>query len=188
MCVFAGAATGHRRVYAETARAFGALLARRGLRVVTGGGRVGLMGAVADGALGAGGQVLGIIPGHLVDREVAHPGLTDLRTVGSMHERKAQMVAESDAFVALPGGAGTLDELFEVFTWSQLGLHDKPCAVLDVDGFGAPLGALLDHLAAEGFVRPHDRARLPVLPDAESVLAWFDAYVPPPPRWGPPAG
>jgi uncharacterized protein (TIGR00730 family) len=133
VCVFCGASSGRRAAYAEAARAFGATLAGRGLGLVYGGGRVGLMGAVADGALGAGGEVIGVIPKELVDRELAHSGVADMRVVGSLHERKALMAELSDAFVALPGGFGTLDELMEQLTWSQLGLHAKPVALLDVE-------------------------------------------------------
>ena len=139
--------------YAEAARAFGAAAAARGLGVVYGGGRVGLMGAVADGALAAGGEVIGVIPQELVDRELAHGGLTELHVVGSLHERKALMAELADAFVALPGGFGTLDELLEQLTWSQLGLHAKPIGLLDVEEYWRPLIALARHATEEGFVR-----------------------------------
>lgn len=153
VCVFCGSAPGARPSYEAAARALGTELARRGVGLVYGGAAVGLMGSVADAALAAGGEVVGVIPGALVDREIAHAGLTELRVVGSMHERKALMAELSDAFVALPGGMGTLEELFEVFTWRQLGLHAKPIALLDVEGYWAGLVAFLEHAEAEGFLR-----------------------------------
>ena len=134
ICVFCGVSTGRAAAYATAARAFGQAVAVRGLGLVFGGGRVGLMGAVADGALAGGSEVIGVIPRSLVDRELAHGGLSALEVVGSLHERKARMAELADAFVALPGGFGTLDELLELLTWSQLGLHGKPVGLLDVDG------------------------------------------------------
>lgn len=160
VCVFCGSASGARPEYAESARKLGTALAERGIGVVYGGASVGLMGAVADAALAAGGEAIGVIPQALVDREVAHEGLTDLRVVGSMHERKALMAELSDAFVALPGGMGTLEELFEIFTWRQLGLHAKPIWLLDVAGYWAGLEAFLGHAEAEGFLRAGHRAAL----------------------------
>ena len=138
VCVFCAANRGVRPVYAERARAMGRYLAESGRRVVYGGGRTGLMGALAEGALGAGGEVIGIMPKHLVDREVAHTGLTQLHVVTSMHERKALLAELSDGFVAMPGGLGTMEELFEIWTWGQLGLHRKPYGLLEIDGFFAP--------------------------------------------------
>jgi uncharacterized protein (TIGR00730 family) len=138
--------------------------------VVYGGGRVGLMGAVADGALGAGGEVVGVIPQELVDRELAHQGLTKLHVVGSLHERKALMAELSDAFVALPGGFGTLDELLEQLTWSQLGLHAKPVGLLDVEEYWRPLVALARHATEEGFVREADLTAIAVADDADGLL------------------
>ena len=170
VCVFCGASDGRDPRYAQAARATGGVLARAGVRTVFGGGRAGLMGAVADGALAAGGEVVGVIPQALVDREVAHDGV-DLRVVTTMHERKALMADLSDAFIALPGGIGTLEELFEVWTWGSLGLHDKPLGLLDVAGFWAPLAAFLDHATALGFVRGAVRERLHVAQDAEALLA-----------------
>ena len=170
VCVFCGASSGRKPVYAEQARAFGAELARRGLGLVYGGGHVGLMGAVADGALAAGGEAIGVIPQALVDRELAHGGLTELHVVGSLHERKALMAGLSDAFVALPGGFGTLDELMEQLTWAQLGLHAKPVGLLDVDGYWAPLIALARHATEEGFVRESDLAAIAVGDDPELLL------------------
>jgi uncharacterized protein (TIGR00730 family) len=170
VCVFCGASSGRSPLYAEVARAFGETLARRGLGLVYGGGRVGLMGAVADGALGGGGQVTGVIPQALVDRELAHAGLGELHVVGSLHERKALMAELSDAFVALPGGFGTLDELMEQLTWSQLGLHAKPVGLLDVAGFWRPLIELARHITGEGFVRESDLAAIAVGADADLLL------------------
>ena len=158
VCVFSGSSPGARPSYTETATALGREVATRGLRLVYGGASVGLMGAVADAALAAGGEVVGVIPQHLVDREVAHDGLTDLRVTGSMHERKALMADLADGFVALPGGLGTLEELAEVLTWSQLGLQSKPCGLLDVEGFFDPLLAFLDHTVTERFVSTEHRA------------------------------
>ena len=170
VCVFCGASTGRRSAYAEAARAFGALLAERGLGLVYGGGRVGLMGALADGALAGGGEAIGVIPQGLVDRELAHPGLSELRVVLSLHERKAEMAALADAFVALPGGFGTLDELMEQLTWAQLGLHRKPVGLLDVEGYWAPLIALARHATQEGFVRELDLEAIAVGDDGALLL------------------
>ena len=170
VCVFCGASSGRRAAYVEAARAFGTLLAERGIGLVYGGGRVGLMGAVADGALAGGGEAIGVIPQELVDRELAHPGLTELRIVGSLHERKAQMAELADAFVALPGGFGTLDELMEQLTWSQLGLHRKPVGLLDVEGYWAPLIALARHATDEGFVREVDLGAIAVGGDGGLLL------------------
>ncbi len=158
VCVFSGSSLGARPEYAATARSLGEELASRNLRVVYGGAGVGLMAVMADAALRAGGEVIGVIPKHLVDKEVAHEGLADLRVTGSMHERKALMAELSDGVVALPGGYGTLDELAEVLTWSQLGLRSKPCGLLDVAGFYAPLLRFLDHAVTERFVRAEHRA------------------------------
>ena len=163
VCVFCGASSGRKPAYADAARAFGATLAARGLGLVYGGGRVGLMGAVADGALEAGGEAFGVIPQDLVDRELAHGGLSELHVVGSLHERKALMAELSDAFVALPGGLGTLDELMEQLTWSQLGLHAKPVGLLDVEEYWRPLVALARQATEEGFVREADLAAIAVV-------------------------
>ena len=171
VCVFCGASAGARAAYADAARAFGEAAAARGIGIVYGGGRVGMMGALADAALAAGGEVVGVIPQALVDRELAHDGVSDLRVVDGLHERKAVMTALSDALVALPGGFGTLDELAEAITWSQLGLHSKPVGLLDVDGFWAPFLDYADHLVAEGFVPAADRARIAVASTAEELLA-----------------
>jgi len=170
VCVFCGASSGRLAAYPEAARAFGEAVAARGLGLVFGGGRVGLMGAVADGALSGGAEVIGVIPQSLVDRELAHGGVSALEVVGSLHERKARMADLADAFVALPGGFGTLDELLEQLTWSQLGLHDRPIGLLDVAGYWRPLIALARHATEEGFVRESDLASIAVADDAEALL------------------
>jgi uncharacterized protein (TIGR00730 family) len=165
--VFCGSSVGARAEYAEYAAELGEVIARRGLGLVFGGASVGLMGAVAGGALDAGGEVIGVIPRGLVEREIAHPRLTDLREVSSMHERKAVMADLADAVIALPGGSGTLDELFELYTWSQLGLHRAPIGLLDVAGYWQPLMGLLNHMVAEQFLRAEYRDML--LVDTEPV-------------------
>ncbi|MGH9797828.1 MAG: TIGR00730 family Rossman fold protein [Candidatus Polarisedimenticolia bacterium] len=170
ICVFCGSSPGRDPAYREAAVALGRVLAARGLGLVYGGGRVGLMGALADAVLQAGGEAIGVIPRALQDREIGHTGLTDLRIVGSMHERKALMAELSDGFVALPGGLGTLEELFEVWTWGQLGLHVRPCGLLDARGFFRPLVTLVDHLVTEGFVHPENRAMLLVAGEPEPLL------------------
>jgi len=156
ICVFCGASPGVNPLYRETAEALGRHIGERGLRLVYGGGAVGLMGVVADAAMAAGGEVIGIIPHSLERSEIGHRGLTRLEVVDGMHARKARMAELSDAFIALPGGLGTLEELFEVWTWGQLGYHAKPLGLLDVNGFYDKLSLFLDHLVDEGFVRaPH---------------------------------
>jgi uncharacterized protein (TIGR00730 family) len=154
------------------------MLARRGLGLVYGGGRVGLMGALANAARAAGGEVIGVIPESLVRKEVAHTGLEDLRVVGSMHARKAMMADLADAFIALPGGCGTFEELFEIVTWAQLGLHHKPIGLLNVGGYYDPLLALLDRSVAERFVLPEHRRLVLDAPDLEQLFAHIDAYQP----------
>jgi uncharacterized protein (TIGR00730 family) len=186
VAVFTGSSSGteeHRRAAAR----LGADLAAAGIGIVYGGGRVGLMGVVADAALAAGGEVVGVVPRHLVDREIAHPGLTRLDVVTTMHERKARMTELADAFVALPGGAGTLEELFEVLTWGQLGLHSKPTALLDPDGFFAPLLAQLDAMTAAGYVGSAHRDALGVVTDGAGLLRWIAGYQHPRPKWQQPA-
>ncbi len=160
VCVFCGSSPGARRAYADTTAELARLLVAEGIGVVYGGAHVGLMGTLADTVLEEGGEIVGVIPRALVDREIAHAGLSDLRVVTSMHERKALMAELSDAFIALPGGLGTLDELFEVYTWSQLGLHRKPCALLDVEGYYEGIARFLDHSVEERFVREEHRAML----------------------------
>ena len=179
VCVFAGASGGARPEYREAAQELGRALAGRQLGLVYGGGRLGMMGVLADTVLAAGGRVTGIIPERLVEREVAHQGLSELLIVTSMHERKARMAAMSDGFLALPGGLGTLEELFEVLTWAQLGLHDKPCGLLNVRGYFDGLLAHLDHSIAEGFLRPESRPLLLVATEPDALLEQLDAYVSP---------
>jgi len=176
LCVFCGSKHGSRPEYTEAARALGTTLAGAGIDLVYGGGRVGLMGEVADAVLDAGGAVTGVIPHHMSDREIAHYGLTDLRIVGSMHERKALMYELSDGFVALPGGLGTLEELFEITTWSQLGLHAKPTGLLDVAGFYGPLVGFLDQLVTEGFVADRHRQLLRVAGTPAGLLERLAAF------------
>jgi uncharacterized protein (TIGR00730 family) len=183
ICVFAGSNAGARPAYLAAARELGAEIARRGCGMVYGGASVGLMGACADAALAGGAEVVGVLTRALSSREIAHHGLTELRIVSSLHERKAIMSALSDVVVALPGGCGTLDELFEAITWGQLGLHEKPIGVLDTDGYWTPLLSLLDHLNAEGFVRP--ALRLARARDAAPLL---DQLMQSPPASVRPAG
>ncbi|HEY7621050.1 MAG TPA: TIGR00730 family Rossman fold protein [Solirubrobacteraceae bacterium] len=179
VCVFCGSNAGADPAYLATAQAVGSGLAQRGIRVVYGGGRVGMMGAVADAARDAGGEVVGVMPRQMFDREIGHTGIDDLRVVGTMHERKALMVELSDAFIALPGGIGTLEELFEVYTWAQLGIHAKPLGLLDVAGYFQPLATLLDHAVAQRFLREETRAMLAIAGDLEGLLAAFDGWRPP---------
>ena len=182
--MFCAAGAGRDAIYAAEARAMGAYLAESGRRLVYGGGRTGLMGALAEGALAAGGEVIGIMPKHLVDHEVAHTGLTELRVVGSMHERKAMLAELSDGFLAMPGGLGTLEELFEIWTWGQLGLHRKPYGMLNVNGYFTPLLAFLDHAVTEQFFRPEYRALLVVDTEPAALIARMEAMEPPPlSRW-----
>ena len=176
ICVFCGSSAGVRPVYREAAVELGRTLARVGIGVVYGGSRVGLMGAVADAALEEGGHVIGVIPESMVAREIAHRGLQDLRVVASMHERKALMADLSNAFIALPGGFGTLDEFCEALTWSQLGIHKKPCGLLNLEGYYDRLLALFDHAVREELLKPENRAL--VLADAkvEGLLSQFAAW------------
>lgn len=184
ICVFCGASSGRGEKYLGVARAMGRALARRRLGLVYGGGRLGLMGALADAALGAGGRVIGVIPEGMVERERAHGGVTELRVVSSMHERKALMAELSDGFAALPGGLGTLEELAEILTWSQLGLHRKPCGLVAGTGYFDRLIEHFDHAVAEGFVRPAHRALLLAAPTPDALLDAFEEHRPPTlPRW-----
>jgi uncharacterized protein (TIGR00730 family) len=180
LCVFSGSSPGARPDYERAAEELGRALAARGIGLVYGGASVGLMGIVADAMLDAGGDAVGVIPRALVDREIAHPGLSDLRIVGSMHERKALMAELADGFVALPGGMGTLEELFEVYTWTQLGLHSKPLGLLDVRSYYAKLVAFLDHAVEERFLTVEHREMLVVEKRADALLEAFR-------RWRPPA-
>lgn len=176
--VFCGSSSGSSDRYVHVARTLGALLAEQGITLVYGGGKVGLMGELADACLADGGTVVGVIPRGLFRREVAHRGVTELHEVGSMHERKALMYDRSDAFLALPGGLGTLDELAEVATWSQLGLHAKPLVLVDVDGFWAPLVALLDGMVAAGLLKAENRALIEVCDDVGMSLEHLRAAEP----------
>jgi uncharacterized protein (TIGR00730 family) len=175
ICVFCGASPGRSSSYAALATETGRALAGRGIGIVYGGGRVGLMGSLADGALDAGGEVIGVIPRGLVDRELAHPGVTELRVVETLHERKAVMAELADGFIALPGGLGTLEELSEVLSWAQLDLHRKPCGVLDPGGYFRDLVGFLDHAVDEGFLAAPDRARLIVEATLDKLLDRFAA-------------
>lgn len=179
LCVFCASTPGRDHSFLAAAREFGALLAREGITLVYGGGHVGLMGALADACLDAGGRVVGVIPQALWDREVGHGGLTELHVVATMHERKAKMAALADGFVALPGGLGTLEEIFEVWTWGQLGIHAKPCGFLDVAGYYAPLFAFLDQAVERGLLRPQHRAMAVVERDAGTLLRRLAEYEPP---------
>lgn len=170
ICVYCGSRPGARPGYAAAARALGEAIARRRLRLVYGGGRVGMMGIVADAVLAGGGEVVGVIPQRLVATELAHPGATELLVTGTMHERKARMAELSDAFVALPGGLGTLEELFETWTWRQLGYHDKRLGLLEVDGYFEGLLQWLQHAVDEHFVAAQHRAMLLVDADPGDLL------------------
>lgn len=176
VCVFCGSSDGASPVYLEAARHMGEEIARRGLGLVYGGGKVGLMGAVADAALAAGGEVVGVMPDALISKEIGHEGLTKLHVVGSMHERKKLMADLSDGFVALPGGYGTLEEFLEVLSWAQLSIHEKPCALLEVTGYWEPLTALFDRAVAEGFVRPNHRSLVLVGEDPGELLDLMERY------------
>jgi uncharacterized protein (TIGR00730 family) len=179
ICVFCGSSSGARPVYADTARALGGELVRRRLGLVYGGGCVGLMGAIADAVMEGGGEVIGIIPEALVERELGHGAITDLIVVGSMHERKAKMAELSDAFVAMPGGYGTLEEFCEIITWAQLGLHRKACGVLNVDGYYDPLLALFGRFVEEGFLKPANRLLVIEDNDPARLLDKLVHYTPP---------
>jgi uncharacterized protein (TIGR00730 family) len=179
ICVFSGSSLGARAEYTAAARALGTEVAARAMRLVYGGASVGLMAVVADTVLAAGAEVVGVIPQQLVDREVAHRGLADLRVTRTMHERKTLMAELSDDFVALPGGFGTLEEFVEVLTWLQLGLQHKPCGLLNVADFYRPLLAFFDHATTEGFVRAEHRGLLLADTDAARLLDAFDTWTPP---------
>lgn len=176
ICVYCGSNMGTREIYREAARALGAEMARRGIGLVYGGSNIGLMGVVADAVLDAGSSVVGVMPEHLVAKEVTHTHLTELRVVKTMHERKALMADLADGFIALPGGFGTYDEFCEVVTWAQLGLHQKPCAMLNVAGYYDAMIAMFDHAAQEGFVRDMHRAMLIVSPDISVLLDQMQNY------------
>ena len=176
ICVYCGSNEGRLPVYAEAARGLGRALVERGLGLVYGGASVGIMGVLADTVLGLGGRVTGVMPEAIVRKEVAHRGLTQLHVTSSMHERKMLMAELSDAFVALPGGIGTLEEIFEAWTWAQLGLHAKPCGLLNVAGYYDELIAFLDHTVAERFVKEANRSMLIVSDDPSELLDRFEGY------------
>jgi uncharacterized protein (TIGR00730 family) len=184
LCVFCGSSHGANPAYAEAAVTLGTLLAKRGIGLVYGGGNVGLMGVIADAALAVGGEVIGVIPKSLADREVAHHGVTDLRVVDSMHTRKAMMADLSDAFIAMPGGVGTFEEFFEAITWTQLGLHRKACGLLNVAGFYTPLALFIDQAVSEGFIKPVHRAAIVVDDNPERLLDTLSTIdLPDAPKW-----
>lgn len=179
VCLFCGSSAGRDPVYGDSARAMGRELAERGIRLVYGGGRVGLMGAVADAVLAAGGEAVGVIPRSLQEREVGHTGLSELHVVETMHQRKALMAELAGAFIAMPGGIGTLEELFEIWTWGQLGIHRKPLGLLNVAGFFDPLLAFLEHIVDEGFLRAEHRASVAVESTPAELLRSIEAVRPP---------
>lgn len=176
LCVYCGSSSGNHPEYAQSAYAFGTEMARRGITLVYGGGKVGLMGTVADAVLAAQGKVIGVIPRQLVEREVAHPDLTEMHVVETMHQRKTRMFELSGAFVALPGGFGTMDEMFEMLTWAQLGLHKYPCAFLDVRGYYSQLRNMMDHMVNEAFVRSEQRANIWFGDDMIQMFDWMARY------------
>jgi uncharacterized protein (TIGR00730 family) len=179
ICVFCGSSVGVDPQYRSAAQELAQLMVSERIGLVYGGGRVGLMGVVADAVIEAGGSATGVIPHALWEREVGHTGLHELEIVDTMHERKARMAELSDAFVAMPGGIGTMEELFEVWTWAQLGIHGKPCALLNVDGFYDPLVDFVDHLVERGFLRPQHRAMLLVESEPDALLRRLRGYQPP---------
>ncbi len=184
LCVFCGSSKGLRPDYLAAAQALGRTMAERHIELVYGGGNIGLMGAVADAVIGAGGHVIGVIPGALLAREVGHRGLQDLRIVQTMHERKSLMAELSDGFIALPGGLGTFEEFFEIVTWAQLGIHTKPCGILNVAGFFDPLLALVDHAIGEGFIRAEQRALIHTHTQIAPLLdAMRRHHAPPADKW-----
>lgn len=177
ICVFCGSHSGSQAAYSRGAASLGRALSRRNLELVYGGASIGLMGIVADAVIGAGGSAIGIIPQSLVEKEIAHPGLSELRVVGSMHERKANMAKLSDAFIALPGGIGTLEELFEILTFAQLGFHHKPCGLLNIEGYYDRLIDFLDHAVRESFVGEGQVRSLQVDQQADHLLDRFEALL-----------
>jgi uncharacterized protein (TIGR00730 family) len=184
LCVFCGSSVGNQRAYSAAAEALGVVLAQRRIELVYGGGKVGLMGVIADAVMANRGTVTGVIPQSLADREVAHAGITQLHVVDSMHTRKAMMADLSDGFVAMPGGVGTFEEFFEAVTWTQLGLHRKPCGLLNVDNFYTPLAAFIDQAAAEGFIKPIHRAAIVVDSDPGRLLDTLATIdLPAVPKW-----
>ncbi len=178
VCVFCGSSAGFSGVYRSAAAELGRFLSEQGLGLVYGGGRIGLMGVVADAVLAQGGQVIGIIPQPMIAREIWHSGLTELRVVPSMHARKSLMAELADAFIALPGGFGTLEEFCEMVTWSQLGIHRKPCGLLNVDGYYDPLLQMFDRAVAEGFLKRENRELVLAAPDSRRLLEQMQAFEP----------
>ncbi|TYC52273.1 TIGR00730 family Rossman fold protein [Rhodobacterales bacterium] len=184
ICVFCGSSLGALAAYGEAARRTGQVIAESGYRLVYGGAKVGLMGVVADAALAAGGEVIGVLPQALQEKELGHEGLTEFYLVGSMHERKAKMADLSDGFIALPGGVGTLEEIFEVWTWGQLGYHAKPCGFLNIEGYYDHLTAFLDHQTTEGFTKKEMRDMVRITETPEEMLEFFRNYqAPTTPKW-----
>jgi uncharacterized protein (TIGR00730 family) len=179
VCVFCGSSPGRDPMYLDAADRLGRAIARRGWEIVYGGAHVGLMGRVADAALAEGGRVVGVIPRSMVEREIAHTRLSELLVVTSMHERKAMMERLADGFIALPGGMGTLEEICEIFTWGQLGLHAKPCALMNVGGYYDPFLQMLDRAVGAGFLKPAHRAMVLVEDDPDVLLSRFASYEPP---------
>ncbi len=179
ICVYCGSSEGRAEAYTQQARQLGQSLAERSITLVYGGANVGLMGILADASLASGGSVIGVMPKALVDKEKAHRGLTKLHVVGSMHERKALMAELADGFIALPGGAGTMDELFEVWTWGQLGFHGKPCGLMNIASYYDSLVVFLEHAVTEGFIRACHRDMLIIAKTTEELLARFTTYLPP---------
>jgi uncharacterized protein (TIGR00730 family) len=179
VCVYCGSSNRVDPKFLDAATELGRLIGEAGMKLIYGGGRVGLMGRVADGVLAAGGRVTGIIPGHLHAREVAHPGVSELTVVDTMHERKMLMAEQADAFVVLPGGYGTLDEMFEIITWRQLGLHDKPLILADLYGYWAPLATLLDRIVETGFAQPECRNLYRTVTSVAEILPALDEVPPP---------
>jgi uncharacterized protein (TIGR00730 family) len=178
ICLFCGSSTGNKDVYRRTARKLVGELVKRNIGIVYGGGKVGLMGEIADAVLELGGRVIGVMPRHLVEKEIAHKGLTALHVVETIHERKRLMSELADAFIALPGGYGTLEELFEILSWAELGIHQKPCGILDVNGFYQPLIRFLDFVQAEGFLRTASRKLVLVKDEAMDLVETIIRYDP----------
>ena len=176
MCVYCGSSAGKHPEYSESARALGIALAQRGIELVYGGASVGIMGTLADTVLQAGGKVIGVIPEAIANKEVAHKGLSELKVVGSMHERKSQMAELADGFIALPGGFGTLEELFEILTWSQLGFHKKPCALLNIQGYYNSLQLFLEHAVEQQFIKAVHHDMLLVESEPSKLLARMENY------------
>ena len=184
ICIYCGSATGNDPAFLEEAVKAGTLIAEQGLTLVYGGGKVGLMGAVADAALAAGGRVIGVMPADLVNQEIGHRGLTELRIVNSMHERKWAMAELADGFLCLPGGPGTFEEIFEQWTWALLGFHNKPCGFVNVNGYYDAMRALVQNAADKGFTTQPYADMLVYADSTAAALEAFRAYVPPPPKWG----